>query len=348
MDFLAAFKEEMNKKRKQIDDLSVEVNGAKVLRVGDIMEKKEQEYLEKQKQHKVDVETTEEESDSTKSKKKKEHESTNDTPENIKPLAEIHKRLRSRGQPILLFGELEQDVRDRLLKIEIDQPELEEGWKNDLESAMKDVDNDLVKEVIEGTSGEISRHDVDIAHDTDTWDKIEHQATLLGLGDNANRDCEIIYSFFQYLLSRWGKDLNQRDAEVKKSAAGKHEASIHKQTAQHLKPLMVSLNNKFINNDIRHHLTKICRILILDRNYITANTAYMEMAIGNAPWPVGVTRSGIHQRPGSAKSYVSNIAHVLNDETQRKYIQGFKRLMTRMQEYFPTDPSKCVEYSKKQ
>lgn len=47
----------------------------------------------------------------------------------------------------------------------------------------------------------------------------------------------------------------------------------------------------------------------------------MEMAIGNAPWPVGVTRSGLHQRPGSAKAYVSNIAHVLNDETQRKYIQ---------------------------
>lgn len=49
----------------------------------------------------------------------------------------------------------------------------------------------------------------------------------------------------------------------------------------------------------------------------------MEMAIGNAPWPVGVTRSGLHQRPGSAKAYVSNIAHVLNDETQRKYIQVF-------------------------
>ena len=70
------------------------------------------------------------------------------------------------------------------------------------------------------------------------------------------------------------------------------------------------------------------------------------MAIGNAPWPVGVTRSGIHQRPGSAKSYVSNIAHVLNDETQRKYIQAFKRLMTKTQEYHTADPSKCVEYVK--
>lgn len=64
----------------------------------------------------------------------------------------------------------------------------------------------------------------------------------------------------------------------------------------------------------------ITRILA-DGDYVQANNAYMEMAIGNAPWPVGVTRSGLHQRPGSAKMYVKNVAHVLNDETQRKYIQ---------------------------
>lgn len=71
------------------------------------------------------------------------------------------------------------------------------------------------------------------------------------------------------------------------------------------------------------------------------------MAIGNAPWPVGVTRSGIHQRPGSAKAYVSNVAHVLNDETQRKYIHSVKRIITKCQDYYATDPSKCVEYVKK-
>lgn len=81
---------------------------------------------------------------------------------------------------------------------------------------------------------------------------------------------------------------------------------------------MRSLDKYSVNNDIRHHLINICRLCIVDRNYIVANNAYMEMAIGNAPWPVGVTRSGIHQRPGSSKAYVSNIAHVLNDETQRK------------------------------
>ena len=49
----------------------------------------------------------------------------------------------------------------------------------------------------------------------------------------------------------------------------------------------------------------------------------MEMAIGNAPWPIGVTMMGIHARKGREKINDKNVAHVLNDETQRKYIQVF-------------------------
>ena len=45
------------------------------------------------------------------------------------------------------------------------------------------------------------------------------------------------------------------------------------------------------------------------------------MAIGNAPWPIGVTMVGIHARTGREKIFSQSIAHVLNDETQRKYIQ---------------------------
>lgn len=68
------------------------------------------------------------------------------------------------------------------------------------------------------------------------------------------------------------------------------------------------------------------------------------MAIGNAPWPIGVTMVGIHARTGREKIFSKNVAHVMNDETQRKYIQALKRLMTKCQEYYPTDPSRCVEY----
>jgi hypothetical protein len=38
------------------------------------------------------------------------------------------------------------------------------------------------------------------------------------------------------------------------------------------------------------------------------------------------------------------VAHVLNDESQRKYIQGLKRLMSKSQQYFKTDPSRSVDY----
>lgn len=108
-----------------------------------------------------------------------------------------------------------------------------------------------------------------------------------------------------------------------------------------------------------------------------ANDAYLQMAIGNAPWPIGVTMVGIHARTGREKIFSKHVAHVLNDETQRKYIQvwndnmnrsviyyivvvlfirsviifffssfqGLKRLMTICQKHFPTDPSKCVEYN---
>lgn len=60
---------------------------------------------------------------------------------------------------------------------------------------------------------------------------------------------------------------------------------------------------------------------MLENILLQANDAYLEMAIGNAPWPIGVTMVGIHARTGREKISSRYVAHVLNDETQRKYIQ---------------------------
>lgn len=349
MDLLKTLKDEVARKRKVIAEFEVKVDGKKFIRGADIVAKHEEQYREKQRMKQATrPDYSEEGSSSVDSLDECDDQLEKSVADEI-PMSEVRKRLRDRGQPIILFGESESQIRARLLKLEIEQPDMKEGWKNEMQTAMRDVDEELVKEVIEGSSNDPSRHDVDLSSSfNDNWEKIEEQATLLGVGNDPHRDCDIILSFFKYLITRWGKELNKRDDEEKKSPAGKLQASIHKQSVMNLKPLLNSLENHSCNNDIRHHLTNICRLLIIDRNYILANNAYMTMAIGNAPWPVGVTRSGIHQRPGSAKAYVSNIAHVLNDETQRKYIQAFKRLMTRMQEYFPTDPSKCVEYVRSQ
>lgn len=78
------------------------------------------------------------------------------------------------------------------------------------------------------------------------------------------------------------------------------------------------------------------------REYIKANDFYYSLGIGNAPWPMGVTMVGIHERSGRSKIFSSEIKHILNDETQKKYIISVKRLLTVCQKYYPNDPSKDV------
>ncbi|VDK86824.1 unnamed protein product [Litomosoides sigmodontis] len=339
---------EIERKRKQVKE--VEIPNKKYLKRSELLQKEEQKNREnyQAKQRTVaptSVTVTKSEGSTRKENQAREIRTEPELSCDDLPRADVIRRLRSRSQPITLFGETEQESRARLRKLEIEQPDMKEGWKNDFQSAMKEVDHELIEEVIKGEQY-TGKHDVDMPNSvTDTtWERIEANAQLLGEGDNPNRDCDVIREFFSYILTRWGRALNARDEVEKRSAEGKLAATMHKQTMEHLRPLMKNLEKHNVNADIREHLIKICRLLIIDRDYIRANNAYMEMAIGNAPWPVGVTRSGLHQRPGSAKAYVSNIAHVLNDETQRKYIQAFKRIMTRCQKYFPTDPSKCVEY----
>ena len=77
---------------------------------------------------------------------------------------------------------------------------------------------------------------------------------------------------------------------------------------------------------------------------MAANDAYLRLSIGNAPWPIGVTMVGIHERKAHEKIAMSSVvAHALSDETQRKWIQALKRLMTQRQKRAPNaDPSKNI------
>ncbi len=53
-------------------------------------------------------------------------------------------------------------------------------------------------------------------------------------------------------------------------------------------------------------------------------------------------------RPARENIFSKHVAHVLNDETQRKYIQGLKRLLTKSQQYYPTDPSRSIDFVRKE
>ncbi|KAK2710512.1 hypothetical protein QYM36_011892 [Artemia franciscana] len=271
------------------------------------------------------------------------------------PRKEVMRRLRDRNEPITLFGELEIDSFRRLRRLEIQEPELIHGQRNDFQEAMERVDlaylNDmLVKD--ETSSGDEAGNsegpkpatsaDVKFQSDVVSIEEILDMAKNLGSGDG-ELDCKIIYQYLKLLLQKWGIGLNNRTEVEKRAVKGKLQSATYAQTQSYLRPLMKKLRQNNLPPDIQESLTEIIGHL-LDRNYIAANDAYLRMAIGNAAWPIGVTMVGIHARPGREGIFSQKVAHVLNDETQRKYIQGLKRLMTRCQIFFPTDPSRCVEY----
>lgn len=267
------------------------------------------------------------------------------------PRAEVNRKLRERGEPILLFGESEADSRYRLHQLEISAPEINRGFRNDFQEAMEQVDEAFLNEIltlngqVEGMNkGKNSNEDFAI-DDSVTYESIQEMAVRLGRSGKEH-DMHVITTLIQFMLKMWNDQLNSGTTAQRTVTKWKIARATFEQTRLYLKPLLRKLRNKTIPDDILDSLTDITKSL-LRRDYIHASDAYLTMAIGNAPWPIGVTMVGIHARTGREKIFSKNVAHVMNDETQRKYIQGLKRLMTKMQEYFPTDPSRCVEYVSK-
>merc|ERR1712001_803699 len=147
------------------------------------------------------------------------------------------------------------------------------------------------------------------------------------------------------MMSKWSANLSERPDSEKSGVMGRRETTIHTQTRAYLKPLLRLLKKQTVTDDVLDSLVQMVKHA-LQRDYITSHERYMEMAIGNAPWPIGVTNAGIHARPARENIHSKHVAHVLNDETQRKFIQGLKRLLTKAQQYYPTDPSRSVDFVK--
>jgi len=270
---------------------------------------------------------------------------------------EVVKRLREREEPVRLFGETDSDAFKRLRRLEISEPEINKGFRNDFQEAMHNVDKAYLQELLkyEGKEGSSSKDVKLIKAQLTMKDIIELNQSLerkmneASAGNDNKKEilemqCDLIMEFVELMLTEWGKKLNARRDALKMSVNGKRDAATYNQTRCYLKPLTKSLKKRTLSEDILESLLEIVQHC-LDRNYVRANDAYLQMAIGNAPWPIGVTMVGIHARTGREKIYSKHVAHVLNDETQRKYIQGLKRCMTKCQEYYVADPSRCVEYN---
>ncbi|GMS95202.1 hypothetical protein PENTCL1PPCAC_17377, partial [Pristionchus entomophagus] len=181
MDAMAKLREELARKRKAADDVATVVGDKQMIRRADIIAKEEKEYMEKQALKK---QKQKEEDDATQASSSS-HSMADVADDETITRAEVIRRLRLRGQPIFLFGETETDARRRLIQHEFDQPEANEGWNNDLVSAMRDVDDELLKAGCDrgGANGK-RKFDVQMNKAIlEEWDTIEKAAIILGASD---------------------------------------------------------------------------------------------------------------------------------------------------------------------
>ncbi|KAH9178356.1 hypothetical protein EDB89DRAFT_2181419 [Lactarius sanguifluus] len=219
---------------------------------------------------------------------------------------ETIRRLRAKGQPIRLFGEATSAWAGRTTS--------GRRWK-DVESAERLMrDRNANSATDEGSKGkkkdESASGDGEIA-----------VLDMALIKTDPDKLYPIIYYALKRVLKEWGESMAERPEHVKRTTQGKLAAAT--QGASIPGDMLPRLA------EIVHHMQK--------RQYQRANDAYLRLSIGNAPWPIGVTMVGIHERSAREKISSDQVAHVLNDEVSRKYIQSLKRLLTFSQIKYPPD-----------
>jgi len=341
MDFLKA---EIERKKRQIAEKNVMQPEKKYFKRGDLAAVQDQEYLEKYGPKTFTVKQPEKKEDSSK---------VEEVPvihDDLYPLPrdEVIRRFRDVLQPILLFGESEDQANLRLRSLEIVGDTDKLSAQNDYREAMKRVDQQymkaLEKDDEDGGEEEKNVFESKLYFSDKSMEDLLDMATELRQGD-LKHDDKVIAEWIKFTITMWGNELRSKPEAERISMKVRAEAVTFNQTKAYVKPLIKLLKKHKLTDDIRDSLSNMIKY-VLQRDYILANERYMEMAIGNAPWPIGVTNAGIHARPGRERIFSKHVAHVLNDEFQRKYIQGLKRLMTKSQVYFKTDPSRSMDYNK--
>lgn len=276
------------------------------------------------------------------------------------PKQEVVRRLRVLKQPVTLFGEDDVARLERLKSVlkagvfEVEDADMTEGQTNDF---LRDI-VELKKRQRSGILTDRKRKTTENWEDKDGGggdDEMsgdggssgtDHDKDLKRMKTNFEELCDEdkILVFFKRLLNEWKQELDEMSDAEKRTAKGKSIVATFKQCARYLAPLFRFCRKKILPGDIRQALMVVVDCC-MKRDYLAAMDQYIKMAIGNAPWPIGVTMVGIHERSAREKIHTNSVAHIMNDETTRKYLQSVKRLMTFCQRKYPAMPSKAVEFN---
>ncbi|KAI0749901.1 Prp18 domain-containing protein [Daedaleopsis nitida] len=356
-----ALKAEIAVKRKALDIIPAATDGprpTKYMRRGDLERLKEEqerkEKEEKEEQRRLEREREEREREERRGAKdvakattfrRSTHSprpegSASPAPESTFNISneETIRRLRAKGQPIRLFGESDKDRRLRLRALELIEEKDHErhGGQNDFKKALEDVEN------VERRMKDKQTHEEAGKEKGKKKDGESLGSEVLDLGlvkSDPDKLYPIIYYALKRALKEWEQWMDERPESVKRTTQGKLAAATQRQSAEYMKPLFKLLRARNLPADMLARISEIVHHM-QKRQYQKANDSYLRLSIGNAPWPIGVTMVGcvhIHERSAREKISADQVAHVLNDEVSRKYIQSLKRILTFAQTKYPPE-----------
>jgi pre-mRNA-splicing factor 18 len=153
-------------------------------------------------------------------------------------------------------------------------------------------------------------------------------------------------------LYDWKKDLNLRPQYAATSSLGYQAYNDFMKTKKALNYLFNELKTNALKKEVKNGIWPMI-LAMKKKNYKTANAILLNsIAIGNAPWPIGVTQVGIHTKSAAREKISTShlnknaAAHIMGDEATRKYLHALKQLLTVVQRLYPNDPSACVDFNK--
>ena len=172
-------------------------------------------------------------------------------------------------------------------------------------------------------------------------DNIKKRVVDYSLYTNEYKSNEL-YNWIHLILEDWESYIKESilNKRIKSNIVSK-ELEKYQQCTQNIKPLLNLLQEKKLNQVI---LDKLFTVMVFAENkdLLNANDRYIDLSIGNAAWPMGLTMVGIHQRTGKSSISPAQVAYILNDEITKKYLQSIRRILSFLQIRYNISPSESV------
>ncbi|XP_059285063.1 uncharacterized protein LOC132038406 [Lycium ferocissimum] len=175
--------------------------------------------------------------------------------------------------------------------------------------------NDILREILELKKSGMLKQKVIEDKDHDEGDLKRMKTNFEDLCDE-----DKILVFYNKLLNEWNQELDH-ETDNRKEDQGESISMVatFMQRARDLNPLFNLCRKRLLANDIRRALVVMVECC-MNREYSAAMDQYVDkIAIGNAPWPIGVTMVGVHERSTREKIHTNSVAHIMNDVTTGRF-----------------------------